>query len=79
MWLVPAILMQEAIKGKGKGKGAGDKGSKGNTGSQGDKGSMGGKGSKGARLARAVAAPNAHHNLLRLPSLCGSLARCTSP
>ena len=51
LWLVPAILVQEAIegKGKGKGKGAGDKGSKGNTGSQGDKGSMGDKGSKGGQ------------------------------
>ena len=47
LWLVPATLVQEAIKGKGKGKGAGDKGSKGNTGSQGDKGSMGDKDSKG--------------------------------
>ena len=81
LWLVPATLVQEAIKGKGKGKGkgAGDKGSKGNTGSQGDKGSMGHEGSKGGRLTRAVVAPSAHHNLLRLPSLCGSLARCTSP
>ena len=53
LWLVPAILVQEAIKGKGKGKGkgAGDKGSKGNTGSQGDKGSMGHKGSKGGKAS----------------------------
>ena len=51
LWLVPAILVQEAIKGKGKGKGAGDKGSKGNTGSQGDKGSMGDKGSKGGKAS----------------------------
>ena len=47
LWLVPAALVQEAIKGKG--KGAGDKGSKGNTGSQGDKGSMGDKGSNGGQ------------------------------
>jgi len=76
MWLVPATLVQEAIKGKGKG----DKGSKGNAGSQGDKGSMGHEGSKGGKAhIGAVVAPSAHHNLLRLPSLCGSLARCTSP
>ena len=49
LWLVPAILAQEAVKGKG--KGAGDKGSKGNTGSQSDKGSMGDKGSKGGKAS----------------------------
>ena len=47
LWLVPATLVQEAVKGKGKGKG--DKGSKGNTGSHGDKGSMGHEGSKGGK------------------------------
>ena len=51
LWLVPAILVQEAIKGKGKGRGAGGKVSKGNTGSQGDKGSMGDKGSKGGKAS----------------------------
>ena len=77
MWLVPATLVLAAIKGKG--KGASDEGSKGNTGSKGDKCSMGHKGSQGARVARAVAAPSAHQNVMRLPSLCGSLTRCMSP
>ena len=68
LWFVPATLVQEAIKGKGKGMGAGDKGSKGNTGNQGDKGNMGDKGNKGARLARAVAAVSAGPHLRKTAS-----------
>ena len=73
MWLVQATIVLAAITCRG--KRASDKGNKGNTG----RGNMGHEGSQGARVARAVAAPNAHQNLLRLPSLCGSLARCMSP
>ena len=74
---MPAALVLAAIKGKG--KGAIDKGSKGNTGSKGDKGSMGHKGSQGGKGSSGVGCAQCLQNLLRLPSLCGSLARCLSP